>query len=206
MMIVDRENFLICLSELYFADTSRAQRARVNLRGTKGLAIKGETRGTDFFVTDLCFEREDSEQKLKGPDVWVPNQVTPPVDFETEVLDELRTGQQHFAVFTILEAEQLISRLQKAVEDQKAPASRLGHAPVSLLKKAQGIYFVRPLRCRPSHHLLPLFGHGWARPSLSAPDLHPGHREALPVPGLGDLKFDPSRRCRGYLFLFLSSC
>ena len=168
MMIVGRESFLNLPVGTVFCRYEQSSAGNGELRGTKGLAIKGETRGTDFFVTDLCFEREDSEQKLKGHDVWVPNQVAPPVDFETEVLDELRTGQQHFAVFTILEAEQLINRLQKALEDQKAPAYRLGHAPVSLLIQEQGIYFDRQL---------PLFGHGWARPSLTAPDLHPGHLE-----------------------------
>jgi hypothetical protein len=40
MMIVDRENFLICLSELYFADTSRAQRARANYAAPKGSPSK----------------------------------------------------------------------------------------------------------------------------------------------------------------------
>jgi hypothetical protein len=122
MMIVDRESFLKLPVGTVFCRYQQSSLGNSEPRGTKGLAIKGETRGTDFFVTDLCFEREDSEQKLKRSDVWVPSRVVPPVGFETEALDELRTDQQHFAVFTILEAERLISRLQKAVEDQKAPA------------------------------------------------------------------------------------
>lgn len=122
MLIVDRESFLSFPVGTVFCRYEQSLLGNGEPRGTKGLAIKGETRGTDFFVTDLFLERDDSEKKLEESNIWITNRVTPPVDFETEVLDELPIGRQHFAVFSILEAELLIIRLQKAVEDQKVPA------------------------------------------------------------------------------------